>query len=388
MFYSPFLAVMKREFKRVLTRPLYIFCIIVAPLICYVFFITLMYQGLPTGLPLGLVDDDMTADTRQIERNLDAFQQTDIARQYANVTEARKALQRGQIYGFYYIPEGTTRKLLRFEQAKVSFYSNYSYMIAGSLVYRDMKMMSELASGAAARSIMYAKGVSQKEAMAQLQPIVVNTYPIGNPWLNYNVYLSNILIPGMLMIFIFMITVHSFGVELKEKTSRQLIHSANESMVTVLCGKLTAHFLLFFFMGIIYNIVLYQWMHFPCNDGIGSMIFATAAFIMASQGFGVLAITMIPSLRLALSLASLWGVLSFSICGMSFPAMAMNPGLQGLAWLFPLRHYYLIYVNCALDGYSCANVWQSFAALACFIFVPVLCMPRLRRILIIQKYVP
>ena len=42
------------------------------------------------------------------------------------------------------------------------------------------------------------------------------------------------------------------------------------------------------------------------------------------------------TLRLGLSFASLWGVISFSISGFSFPVMAMNPVLQALSNLFPL----------------------------------------------------
>ena len=39
-------------------------------------------------------------------------------------------------------------------------------LIAGSLLFKDMKMMSELASGAAARTALYAKGATEEQAMA------------------------------------------------------------------------------------------------------------------------------------------------------------------------------------------------------------------------------
>ena len=107
---APLLAVARRECQRFARRPLYWFCMIGAPLLCLVFFLTLMASGLPDDLPLGLVDDDATATSRQLARNLDAFQQTDIVACFPTVTEARRAMQRGEIYGFYYIPEGTTRR--------------------------------------------------------------------------------------------------------------------------------------------------------------------------------------------------------------------------------------------------------------------------------------
>lgn len=386
--FKPLFAVIHRECLRLATRPIYWFCMVGAPLLCYVLLTTLMGQGLPTDMPLGMVDDDRTATTRSLARNLDAFQQTNISYQFANVTEARKAMQRGQIYGFYYIPEGTSRKLQRQERPTVSFYCNYSYLIAGSLLFRDMKMMTELASGAAAQTVMLAKGVSNRQAQALLQPIVINTHPIGNPWLNYNIYLSNILLPGLLMIMVFMITVYSIGTEIKKETATEWLHTAHHSIITALCGKLLPHTVIFFLMGLLYNLLLYGVLHFPCHNGMGSMILTTLLFIMASQGFGAFIAGLIPSLRLALSVVSLWGVVSFSICGMSFPVMAMNPGLQGLSALFPLRHYFLIYVNCALDGYPCANIWPAFAGLAVFMLLPLLVLRPMKRMLLTAKYIP
>ena len=191
-----------RELQRLARQPLYWFCMVLAPLFCYLFFTTLMADGLPQNLPLGLVDEDNTTTTRNLARNLDAFQMTDIVNSYPNVSDARKAVQRGEIYGFYLIPKGTTKQAQLQRIPTVSFYTNYSYLVAGSLLYRDMRTMSELASGAASRTVLYARGATEQQAMAYLQPIVIDMHAVGNPWLNYNVYLSNVIIPGMLGLLI------------------------------------------------------------------------------------------------------------------------------------------------------------------------------------------
>ena len=125
-----------------------------------------MEKGLPSNLPAGVVDLDNTATTRNIIRNLDAFQEIKIVAHYESVSQARKAIQRGEIYSFYYIPRGTTEKALANRQPKVSFYVNYSYLIAGSLLYKDQRTMSELASGAIGRATLYAKGATESQAMA------------------------------------------------------------------------------------------------------------------------------------------------------------------------------------------------------------------------------
>ena len=388
MKYTALYHVAKRECHRLVSRPLYLFCMVIAPLFCYVFFTTLMASGLPTDLPVGAVDLDNSNTSRKLLRNLDAFSQTGIVEQYNSVNEARHAMQQGKIYGFFYIPAHLSAEDQSQRQPTLSFYTNNSYLIAGSLLFKDMKMMGELASGSAARSVLYAKGATESQAMAFLQPIVIDTHPLNNPWLNYSVYLCNTLLPGVLMLMIFMITVYSIGVEIKDRTAREWLRTGNNSIYISLVGKLLPHTVIFTIMGIFYNVYLYGYLHFPCNSGIFSMIFATLFLVLASQSLGVVMIGTFPSLRLGLSFASLWGVISFSISGFTFPVMAMHPVLQALSNLFPLRHYFLIYVDQALNGYSMAYSWINYMALLIFMMLPFLVIHRLKKALIYYKYMP
>lgn len=382
------LKIARRELRRMASKPIYWFCMIAAPLFCFVFFTSLMAEGLPTDMPLGLVDNDNTTTSRSLARNLNAFEMTSIKEQYANVTEAREAVQRGDIYGFYYIPKGTTRKAQRQELPVVSFYTNYSYLVAGSLLYRDMRTMSELASGAASRTVLYAKGATERQAMAFLQPIVIDSHAINNPWLNYNVYLSNVILPGLLMLFIFMVTVFSIGTEVKYNTVHDWLIMARGSMFHALAGKLLPQTLIFFLIGIAFAIGLYGVLHFPCHCGLPTMLLVMFLGIIGAQGLGVFMFAMLPTLRLSLSFASLWGVISFSICGMSYPVMAMHPTLQGLSLLFPLRHYFLLYVNCALDGYPLMNAAPYAVGLLLFAMLPLLLLRRLKKMLLVVPYIP
>ena len=378
----------KREFKEMGSRPLYLFCMIIAPLFCYVFFTTLMGNGLPTDMPVGMVDLDNTSNTRNIIRNLDSFQQTKIVAYYPSVTEAREAMQRGEIYAFYYIPERTTEEAISSKQPTVSFYTNNSYLIAGSLLYKDLRTMSELAGGAIGRANLYAKGATEDQAMAFLQPIVIDTHALNNPWLNYSVYLCNTILPGILMLLIFMVTIYSIGSEIKNNTAKIWMRIANNNINIALTGKLLPQTVLFFIMAAFYNVYLYGYLHFPCNSGILPMLLAALLMVVASQAFGIFLFGLLPSLRLALSAASLWGVVSFSISGFSFPVMAMNPALQALSNLFPLRHYFLIYVDQALNGYPMSYAWESYLALLIFVMLPLFVLKRLHKAILYYKYMP
>ena len=88
----------KRECHRLATAPIYTFCMVLFPLLVIFFFTSLMQDGLPNNLPAGVVDLDKTPTTRALVRNLDSYQTTKIIGHYANLNEARRAIQRGEIY--------------------------------------------------------------------------------------------------------------------------------------------------------------------------------------------------------------------------------------------------------------------------------------------------
>lgn len=379
---------MLRELRILVSRPLYLFCMVIAPLCCCLFFTTLMNEGLPKNLPVGVVDQDNTSTTRNIIRNLDAFTQTGISKQYANIAEARKDMQRGKIYAFYYIPKGTTDDVMASRQPKVSFYTNNTFLIAGSLIYRDMRTMSELARGAVGLQTMQARGIPEVAARAFLQPIVIDTHALQNPWLNYSVYLNNTILPGVLMLMIFMMTVFSIGSEIKHSTQKEWLEMADQNIMRALLGKLAPHTLIFYAVTLGINVYLYGVLQFPFHCSVGALMLSTLVMVLASQGFGVLVFSLLPTLRLALSACSLWGVVSFSISGFTFPVMAMHPSLQMLANLFPLRHYFLIYVNQILNGYPIEYAWKPYLALVIFILLPLPFLGRLHKALREFNYIP
>lgn len=377
-----------REIHRLVAKPLYIFCMLIAPLFCMVFFVSLMKEGLPTNLPIAVVDLDNSSTTRSLIRQLNAFEQTEVAMQSMSFTEARQAMQRGEVYGIFYIPENFSAEASTGKQPKLSFYTNGSYLIAGSLLFKDMKTISVLAGGAVGLKTGTAKGLTESQIKGQLQPIVINTHSIGNPWLNYSVYLNNILIPGVLQLMIFLVTVFSIGSEIKFGTSPEWLKTGNNSLLVSLAGKLLPHTVLFSIVGFLSCSILYGFNAFPLQSGWMPMLTDMFLLVLASQAVGIFMIGVLPTLRLGLSFASLFGMITFSIVGLSFPVADMHPTLQALANLFPLRHYFLIYVDQALNGRDLIYCFGHYLALMAFLILPFLIGRNLKHALLYFRYIP
>ena len=166
-----------RECGILVSNPIYLFCMVLFPLFIMFFFTSLMGNGLPTELPCGIVDQDNTSTTREIVRRLDAMQTTRVTNYYNSVSEARQAIQQGEIYAFLYFPDGMTSDLIASRQPTVSFYFNSVTLMAGALLMRDLKTVTTLASASVGSAKLAAIGKTESEIMkdeiAELQEAII-----------------------------------------------------------------------------------------------------------------------------------------------------------------------------------------------------------------------
>lgn len=380
-------AISWRELRGYARTPLVVFSLLVAPIVTIIFFTTLMWEGLPTDLPVAVVDQDNTQVTRSFLRTVDALQQTQIVARYNDFGEARKALQRGEIYAIFYIPRGTTEKAIASRQPQISFYTNELYYIPAALVMKDLRMASELLGISITRESLYGRGLTPEQAMGVVQPIVIEKHAMGNPRLNYSIFLCNEILPGILMILTMLSASYLIGLEWKRGTQRRLYREAGCSQTVALIGKMLPLTLCYQFFIVAMDVYFYRILDFPCHCSIWMMMLWGCLGILASQAMAVFIFGIFAGqMRFSMSVCSLLGIVSISMAGFSFPVSAMHPVLQPFCNIFPLRHYFLIYANSALNGYPLAYVWTSIVALLLFLLLPLLVIHRYRWAFLRAKY--
>lgn len=380
--------ILVRELLILRKNHIYGFCMVVFPILVLAFFTTLMEDGLPTSMPVGVVDLDNTSTTRSLTRRLDAFQMSHVVAHYPSVTEARKAIQQNEIYAFLYIPKGTTDELLASRQPKMSFYYSMTSLAAGSLLFKDLKTISILGSAAVGQATLQARGLTDAQIQTLLQPIRIDLHQIANPWTSYNVYLTTMIVPGMIMLFIFLISAYSLGMELKFDSGKQWLRLANNNIMVALLGKFLPQTLIFLSIAYGYEYYVFYVLGFPHYGGPWMLALLGLIQVLASQGFGIFAFGLMPSLRMSMSVCSLWAVLSFSMAGSAFPVMGMDGPLQSLSWLFPLRHYYMIYQISVFNGFPLLEAWAYFAALVAFMLLPWFVVKKIKNAMLTYVYIP
>jgi ABC-2 type transport system permease protein len=235
-----------REINRMTSRSLYILVVLVFPVLSTLFFASLFNEGVPTELPIAVVDLDQTSASRRIARNIDISPLSHITEYLQSETEAMAELRTGNIYGFVVIPKNLQSDILASRQPVISYYYQNGFLNSGGLIRNNLATVLRTLSAGINIQKREAMGESKNYILQQVQPVQLSVHQLFNPTSNYTIYIASIVMPIMLQLFILLITVYSIGIEIKEKTSHEWLHFADKSIITAITGKLLPYTVIFY----------------------------------------------------------------------------------------------------------------------------------------------
>ncbi len=380
-----FLKVMRREERRIRREPVYLLGSVGVMLVSCIFYLTFFSAGMPENLPIGVLDNDNSSLSRNFCRQLDATQLGKVV-YFDDFASARDAMQEGRVASLCVIPQNMSTDVSANRRPTFTYYVNSLYLIAGALSYKDVLTMVTLTGGAVQREVLRAKGYSEGAIMGLIQPITIDEHKIGNAHTHYGVYLNNIILPGLLALSLIFVIIYALGSELRYGTSKELMETADGSFAAALLGKLTPYTLLYILMGLGLDLLMFGLCHYPIAGSLPLMMLTMVVFVLSCEAVAVAIIGLLPTLRFALSLAALYTILAFSFSGFTFPVEAMPAALQGVSVLFPLRFYYLIYVQEALFATGFGSWWPYLVYMLLFLVGPLCVAGRLKKAYVNQNY--
>ena len=379
---------MKREVRRLTSRRIYLFTMVLIPIGFTLFFLSLLGEGLPLKVPTAVVDRDNSKMSREMMRSLGASELIDIKYQATDFQNAMDMVKSGEIFGFFLVTDNFERDALSGRSTSVAYYSNMAFFIPGTLSFKGFKTIAVSTSGSIVKTTLVSTGADEAQVGALLQPMVMQDHPMGNPWASYSIYLGNSFIPGVIALMVLLTTAFSICSEIKTGSSIKWINGAGGSITIAIVGKLLPQTVIFSIVGVAIQSILYGYYHFPLHSNAGIMILAMVLLVIACQAMALIFCCIIPNLRLALSVVSLVGILSFSVTGFSFPLEDMYGAIAVFGYIIPLRYYFLIYVDQALNGIALYYSRWYFISLLLFPLIASLLLWRLKRACLKPVYIP
>ena len=374
---SALLNVFRRELRRMTSRRIYFASCIVLPLFSLVFMATIFGHGQMENLPVGVVDADQTSLSRSIVRMVDATPELQVTKQYANETEARKAIQRKEIYGYLLIPSGIK---------SLCYYYHNAMLSVGGELHSTFETILKQVSVTPIVTEAVGLGESQTNITSFLIPISEEEMVSYNPNRNYAIYLSQPFFFVFLQVLLLLVTTYALGSESKFGTSDEWLQMAKGNIGIAVIGKLLPYTFIFMVMGVLANVVFFNWMKMPLPCSLWVMNGITILFILATQALALLLYAIFPVLSLIISVVSMIGSLGATLSGVTFPVNFMDTPVYWASFLFPIRHFVEVVQSLLYLEGSFSNYWTNLVVLLLFILSPILLLPRLKRALLTHRY--
>lgn len=383
---SPLYLVLRRELTRMVSRRLYFGVCIVLPLFCILFMNTIFGSGQMENIPVGIVDLDQTAASRQISRTLAAVPTSRVTAYYADAAAARKAVQKKEIYAYVVIPNNFESDLVGGRKATLPYYYHFALLSVGIEIHNAFEAVLQTLSAAPLVAAGTAAGTSQQRVESFILPVNLQAHPLFNPSLDYSIYLDNPFFFVFLQIIVLLVTVYALGSEIKFKTAGEWLAAADDNIFVAVAGKLIPYTVIFTVMGILGNYVMFGIMNIPLNAGFWPVNLTTALFIVSTQALGVFIFSLFPALSIIISIVSMVGSLGATLSGVTFPVLYMHPAIYYLSFLFPVRHFVEINQNILYGDYGFPYTWQNVSCLLAFILPALLLLPHLKKAALSHKY--
>ena len=364
-----------KETKRLLASPKRLFYVLVLPLLLFGFFALVFYQGVPRDMPVKYIDYDQSLLSAQLLRMLDATPAIGLQGALSDEAEAKRSLQRQEIYAFVVIPAGFQKNVFKGENEQVLCYVNNQFMLPAGLIQKDFQTTVGMFSSGLVMKKKMQRGQQASKVRAEAQSVKVDEHGLFNPYSNYAYYLLVAFLPMMLQMVVMMVTVYVIGVEFKYQRGAEWLAEAGGSAWRALLGKLLPYTLLLFGVGWWMNVLLFQIIGTPLHTGMVNVVLITCALIVVYQIIGIAIASLFSEFRLALTIGSGFTAIAFSFAAYTFPIEGLPKSMQFLANVFPYAHFMKYYVNRAIKGIPVDMTWQPFLALLLFALLFVVAYP-------------
>ena len=385
-FFHNVCTVARREIHRLLHQPMYLVLMVILPVVSFSFFAILFGQGAIRNVPIAILDQDNTTLSRKMVQMIDETPTAMVSYGIQDMAEGERLMREGKVMAIVQVPAFFEKSILSNSQTHLENYVSGTNITVNGLLSKDIQTAVTTFTAGIQLQLLMKQGLTEKQAMAQLMPVRFDKHVLFNPHINYGYYLAPSFMPMMLMIFVVMVTIFAIGTELKHSAAREWMLTGGDSVWAALIGKLLPITTVMFLISLVMLIINFKIVGTPLNGSLPVILVATLLFILSYQSISVLIVSLLANLRLSLSIGGGYSVLAFTFSGLTFPIMAMWEPMQWMSRIFPFTFYTDIFIDQMLRGTPWVYSLPDLGYMSLFIVLPLLCLPRLKRVATEQKF--
>ena len=317
-------------------RAVFFSFVIVAVLVSFLY--TYLYsEETLQELPIGVVDEDNTSQSRQLLRMIDANSGVAIYSSYLNLSEAKKAFQQEQIRGIIAIPSSFSRDLQRGEQPSISVYADASYMLYYKQVLTAAKVSATYLNAGVEMKRTSAQGKLPSQVRDEAMPVSAKVVSLYNPSSGY----ATFLIPVVLVIIFQTTILTSVGIlggTMREGNKLRKIYPNSNNFwgaLPIVMGKATTYLALSMAILLIILGIVMPLFGIPVRSSILSTMVFMVPFVLSIVFMGLCLLNFLRRREDAIMLIMYTSLPAVMLTGFSWPTEAMPDWLNIFSYIVP-----------------------------------------------------
>lgn len=351
-------AIALKEFLHMRRDPRMLVAVLIVPvlqLLLFSYAISFDVKNVPTLV----LDQDMSAASRAY---LQTYQSSDffaVKGSIDRLADVDDAFQRHLAQIVVVVPPGFGRSLASGQKADVAVIVDGTESNAAQLGQAYAIALNQLYGNKVLVGWADRQGLDLTQ-FGRLEPQV-------RTWYNPERKSADFLIPGLMVVIIMIVTVQQTAVTLVRErdlgTQEQMMVSPLR-LPELMIAKLLPWTLVAFVDMLMITLIGLGLFGVPLRGSLVLLMVATAFFVFASLGLGLVISALAPSMESANIIAIMVAFLpAFLLSGFAFPLEPLPGFLQGVSYLFPARYMIVISRGVFIKGAGFAELWQQLAML-------------------------
>ena len=344
-----FLAVFLREVRWLRRDRVAILILVALPLFAFGLLSFTFRNAVVRDLGIDIVDQDHSRTSLLIAQAVDAAPGVRIVARSSDLNGAMHAVRSGEAIGVVYIPRNFERDLLGQKRPQIVIFHNKQFYTPGNIASNALQS----ALNAAVADITPA---SAREASAAPGRLVVESYVLTNPALNYVQFLLRAILPTVLHVIVAIAGGYAVGSEFgRGRGPGAWMKAAGGNALAALGGKLAPYLMIFALQMTVGSAIIHGYFEIPFRGDSGLLGLAAILMISAYLALAAMLQLLVRNLAVGLALAGLICSPAFGFAGLGFPLLAMNDFALTWGALLPLRWYVQILIDQAARGTPVAD---------------------------------
>ncbi|MFK8285932.1 ABC transporter permease [Capnocytophaga canimorsus] len=288
-------------------------------------------------LPIGVVDNDNSGNSRQLLRMMDGSSQVTIFQSYPDLIEARQSFDRQEIRGVVVIPDNFSQLLQRGEQPFISVYVDASYLLYYKQILTAVKTSAAYLNAGIQIKKESAQGKLPTQARNDSVAVSAKTVSLYNPSSGY----ATFLIPVVLVIIFQTCILTSIGIlggTMREgKKLRKLYPHSDNFLGTlpIVMGKATTYLVLGLAILLVMLGVVMPVFNIPMRNNLLTVVVFMIPFLLSLVYLGIFLLNFFKHREDAIMLIMYTSIPALLITGISWPTTSIPNWIQVISYLVP-----------------------------------------------------